>query len=125
MNSEFKSMLVDVGLSAKEMQDITNSGNLLEIESVNYIKKKSSIHGYGVFAKKHIKKGEFIGIGSLGETYKLTLGRWVNHSNKNNSMFYFNTNKDYLLFSTEHIKKGKEILINYRHNALEPKTITI
>ena len=44
MNSEFKSMLVDVGLSAKEMQDITNSGNLLEIESVNYIKKINYRH---------------------------------------------------------------------------------
>ncbi len=88
-------------------------------------KQKSNIHGIGVFASKNLIKDEFIGIAGLNNLFKTTLGRWINHSNKNNARFFFTKNLDVLVFATKNIKINTEIVANYRDHILNPKIINI
>ena len=125
MVSDYELMLKDVNISQKQMNLITNSDNLIETVSVFYKKQKSSIHGIGIFTNKHLSKNEFIGIAGLNDLFKTTLGRWVNHSNKNNAKFFFTKNLDVLMFATKNIKINTEILVNYRDHILNPKIINI
>jgi hypothetical protein len=115
----FISMLKDIGVDAQQLNDITNSGNIVEFNSHMYYKDKSLIHGKGVFAKKDITKGEVIGLGSIDGKCKTTLGRYTNHSDKNNAMFYYLYNADVIMIAKENISKFNEILINYRDHVNE------
>jgi uncharacterized protein len=101
---------------------------------------KSKVHGFGVFAKSNIKKGEIIEIcpvvvlspaesklldrTSLGQYYFdfgknqyafcLGYGAVYNHSYKPNAMFKTNLKKTTIIFrSITEIKKGEEIFTNY------------
>ena len=115
----FDSMLKDIGVDAQQLNDITKSGKVVEFNSHMYYKAESSIHGKGVFAKKDIAKGEVIGLGSIDGKCKTTLGRYTNHSNKNNAMFYYLHNTDVIMIARENISKFNEILINYRDHVNE------
>ena len=115
----FISMLKDIGFNADQLQTITNYGNVVEFNSHMYYKDNSLIHGQGVFAKKNIVKGEVIGLGNIDGKYKTILGRYTNHSNKNNAMFYYLYNNDVIMIAENNIPKFNEILINYRDHVNE------
>ena len=115
----FKSMLKDIGYSAEQLQSITDHGSVAEFKSHMYYKDKSSIHGTGVFAKKDITKGEIIGLGCIDGKCKTILGRYTNHSDKNNAMFYYLYNNDVIMIAEKNIPKFNEILINYRDHVNE------
>jgi SET domain-containing protein len=99
---------------------------------------KSTIHGFGVFAKREIRKGETIEecpyivsdpeeknperIQSYlfsGPTKRTTLillgyGCVYNHSKNNNADYYSNDKKKVIVFyATRKIMKGEEIFSNY------------
>jgi SET domain-containing protein len=116
--SGFIGMLKDLNITKEKLNTITHSGVTIEFESDFYYKDKSSIHGVGVFALKNINKGEVIGIGSIDNKYKTTLGRFTNHSDNNNCMFYYLKNNDVVMVAVKDISKNKEILINYRDHVL-------
>jgi SET domain-containing protein len=115
----FVSMLKDINVSVEQLQTITKSGKVVEFNSHVYYKDKSLIHGQGVFAKKNIAKGEVIGLGCIDGKYKTTLGRYTNHSDKNNAMFYYLYNNDVIMIAEKNILKFSEILINYRDHVNE------
>ena len=111
-------MLKDLGVNQELLTKITNSGNVIEFKSNVYYKDVSNIHGIGVFALKDICKSEIIGLGSLDSRYKTILGRFTNHSDNNNAMFYYLENNDVIMVAEKNIVKGKEILVNYRDHVL-------
>ena len=116
--SGFIGMLKDLNITKEKLNTITHSGVTIEFESDFYYKDKSSIHGIGVFALKNINKGEVIGIGSIDNKYKTTLGRFTNHSDNNNCVFYYLKNNDVVMVAVKNISKNEEILINYRDHVL-------
>ena len=115
----FEGMLKDFNITKKDLETITKTGEILEFYSKLYEKRKSNIHGYGVFAKRNISKGDVIGLGTIDVYYKTTLGRYTNHSDDNNAKFYFLQNNDMIMVAEEDIIIGSEILINYRHHVNE------
>ena len=115
----FLSMLEDVDVSEKQLDTITKTGRVAEFDSDTYYKDKSDIHGIGVFAKKDITKGEIIGLGSIDLKCKTLLGRYTNHSDDNNAMFYYLYNDDVIMLAEKDIPQFNEILINYRHHVNE------
>ena len=125
MVSDYELMLKDLNLNQKEIDLMTNTNNLLETVSLCYKKRKSKIHGIGIFAKKDINKHEFIGIAGINNLIKTTLCRWMNHSKANNARFFLTKNLDMLTFATKKIKANTEILVNYRDHILNPKIINI
>ena len=116
--SGFIEMLKDLNTTKEKLDIITLSGTTIEFDSDFYYKDKSSIHGLGVFALKNINKGEVIGIGSIDNKYKTTLGRFTNHSDFNNAMFCYLKNNDVAMIAVKYISKNEEILINYRDHVL-------
>ena len=114
----FIEMLKDLNITKEKLNTITNSGTTIEFKSDLYYKDKSSIHGVGVFALKNINKGDIIGLGSIDNKYKTTLGRFTNHSDFNNAMFYYLKNNDVIMVATKDVNKNSEILINYRDHVL-------
>tara|TARA_R100001224_G_scaffold70791_1_gene42934 strand:- start:417 stop:806 length:390 start_codon:yes stop_codon:yes gene_type:complete len=120
--SGYISMLNDLGITQEQLDIITNYGNVLEFETDTYYKDKSIINGIGVFALKKLKKGDIVGIGSIDNKYKTILGRYTNHSNDNNAMFYYLENNDIIMIAEKEIKAKEEILINYRDHVINRNT---
>jgi len=116
--SGFNDMLRDLNVTKQQLNTITHSGEVLEFKSNFYYKAKSNIDGYGVFALKNISKGDIIGVGSIDNKYKTTLGRYTNHHDNNNARFYHLKNDDVVLVAEVDIQESKEILINYRDHVL-------
>ena len=116
--SGFVEMLEDFNITKDQLDEITNTGEVIEFTSNKYYKNISSIHGVGVFAFKDISKKDIIGIGSIDNKYKTTLGRYTNHSDKNNARFYHLRNNDVVMVAEKNIPKDTEILINYRDHTL-------
>ena len=114
----FLGMLSDLNITKEQLNNITHSGKVIDIKSDNYYRGKSDIDGYGIFASKDILSGEIIGLGSIDNKYKTPLGRYTNHSDNNNSMFYYLRNNDVVMIAVEDINIGSEILINYRDHVL-------
>jgi len=99
----------------------------------NIIAKKSTIHGYGVFAGKDLKKGEMIEECHFVFSHckdkvifdfifdvkgRLALlfgyGSLYNHSDKPNADYDFNIKSRIATFKADRvIKKGEEIFISY------------
>jgi SET domain-containing protein len=99
--------------------------------------KKSAIHGYGVFAKKDIKKGEivedcyaiacadqkndlsnFLFTSDGDDSLMLTgYGCIYNHSAQANTDYIFDAENKIIVFKARQwIKKGEELLIDYGKN---------
>jgi len=119
--SDYNKMLEDIGVSEKQVQDITNQCKVIEFDSNVYYKSKSRIHGEGVFASKDIDRESIIGLATIDNFIKTTLGRFVNHSNKKNARFYSLKNKDLVLVAETKILKDQEILVDYRDHVLYQK----
>jgi SET domain-containing protein len=99
---------------------------------------KSSVHGWGGFAKKAIKKGgiieecpyivstaekkhpeeilRYLFTGQKKNTTMVVLGYGAvyNHAKHNNAAYFFDDEKDVIVFIAKRkIKKGEEIFVNY------------
>ncbi len=85
-------------------------------------KSHSKIHGYGLFCRDTILINTIIGvafykINNKGENFDEDycysyIGRWINHSNKNNVTYIMIDNNIYYK-SICNILKDEEILMNY------------
>jgi len=115
----YTKMLIDLGVDQKQMDIITDSLNVIDVKTDSYYRKESSIHSYGVFAKKDIYKHEVIGLGSVDSMNKTFLGRYTNHSDINNTMFYYLANSNVVMVAEKDINKDEELLLNYRDHALQ------
>ena len=115
----YKEMLVDLGVDQNEIDTITNALKVIDVKTDRYYKNNSDIHGEGIFALKDIVKDDIIGLGSIDNVNKTFLGRYTNHSDNSNAMFYYLYNNDVVMVAMENINKDKEILINYRDHALK------
>ena len=92
-------------------------GKVYNIKNDTYVRKKSNIHGFGIFAKKDINKGEVIGIvcGVIkNENYRSYIGRFINHSNIKNVIFVKPNPDTIVALCVKNIKDGEEILVDYR-----------
>ena len=116
-------MLKDLGITQDQMDYVTNRQTTIEFESDMYHKSESKIHGIGVFALRKILKEEIIGLGSVDGTHKTILGRYTNHSDDNNAMFYYLKTRDVVMVAEKDISKGEEIIINYRDHVLNEKCL--
>jgi len=94
-----------------------------------YIIKKSTIHGNGVFANRHIKRGELIEVAIFIKPdkskkmanarssfyYKITphFGSLLNHSKTKDNMELVLINNKYYAIANKNIPTGTEITVNY------------
>lgn len=106
--------------------------------------KKSSMHGYGVFADKTFKKGEIIeecylivskgGDKGLEDYYFDANGKYAmltgfgciyNHLDEPNADYTINTKRKFATFKAEQkIRKGEEIFISYGDDWFKTRDIT-
>tara|TARA_R100000664_G_C2749394_1_gene136795 strand:+ start:399 stop:815 length:417 start_codon:yes stop_codon:yes gene_type:complete len=96
------------------------AGKVICVENSTYCVKDSLIHGQGVFAKKNIRATEIIGtvMGGDKETkYRTCLGRFTNHSNSKNTIFKEVEENKVVAQCIKDIKKGEEILVDYRDHS--------
>ena len=119
--SGYVGMLKDLGITQDQMDYVTNHQTIIEFESDIYRKSESKIHGIGIFALDKIFKEDIIGLGSIDGKHKTILGRYTNHSNDNNAMFYYLKTRDVVMVAERDIDEGEEILINYRDHVLNEK----
>ena len=100
----------------KSKEFLKKAGPVVNDFNNNYDILDSEIHGKGIFATKDMEKGYEIGYGSINKT-RTYAGRYTNHSLNNNAKFYyFKGNSNIILIAENHIKKGEEIVVNYRHH---------
>ena len=100
-NEDWNEFLKEVNFTTKDVEHYLNhvldtpefntiAGEVIDIENSVYIRGKSNIHGYGIFAKKDINKNDIIGI-AIGhinnKRYRSYIGRFANHSNLKNAIF--------------------------------------
>ena len=117
MASDYIKYLKEINATEDQIQFLVNLKNVKETTSSIYHKSDSKIHGVGVFASKNIEKGEIIGDVSKDGKYRTTLGRWVNHSKKNNTKFYYRKDGvNMVAVANKDILKNEEIVVNYRHH---------
>jgi hypothetical protein len=121
--SDWNKLLDENNIKYEDLKKILNSeefrrqaGEVINKKNDFYFKDKSNIHGSGIFAKKHISKDDIIGVvsSSGSEKYRTYLGRFTNHSNTSNVVFRELKPGKVFAISTENIKLGEEILVNYR-----------
>jgi len=87
---------------------------------MDIIKKKSKIHGYGIFAGKEFKKKELLG-NVIEFDYFIfpkiigDLGNYINHCSilYNADLIYNKELNAYQLVARNNIKKNEEILMDY------------
>tara|TARA_Y100000114_G_scaffold124706_1_gene120572 strand:+ start:1291 stop:1683 length:393 start_codon:yes stop_codon:yes gene_type:complete len=114
----YQKMLSDLNCSEDKMQSVTNMLEVISLYNPHVEKKKSDIHGYGMFARKTIKKNTIIGLGTINGIYKTNIGRYTNHSSNPNIEFKFLNNEDAIAIASKDIKKNKEILVDYKNHIL-------
>lgn len=100
------------------MQEVTNMLEVISLYNPYVEKKKSDIHGYGMFTSKVIKKNTIIGLGTINGIYKTHIGRYTNHSSNPNIEFKFLNNEDAIALALKNIEKNKEILVDYKNHIL-------
>jgi pyridoxal/pyridoxine/pyridoxamine kinase len=117
----YEGMLTDLGIEQGQMDVIVDSLNVIDVKTSEYYKGNSDIHGEGIFALKNINEGDIIGLGSIDNTNKTFLGRYTNHSDDRNAMFYYLLNGDVVMVAKAGINKDEEILVNYREHTLQKR----
>ena len=115
----YKEMLVDLGVDQDQINTIVDSLNVINVKTDKYYKSDSIIHGEGIFALNDIVENKVIGLGSIDNINKTFLGRYTNHSDNPNAMFYYLYNDDVVMVANKNISKDEEILINYRDHVLQ------
>ena len=116
--SNYEDIVRDSEMSQEEWDDLVFQDNVVEATSDIYYKGKSKIHGIGLFAKKNLCAGEFIGLFTLHRKYRTPLSRWANHAEDHNALMCNSdddTFKDIIVIACKDIDKDSEILLNYAH----------
>jgi len=105
---------LDNYIRSKEFELI--AGKVVDDKNKNYIISESKIQGVGVFAEKLIKKKEVIGFCTKDNT-RTYLGRYTNHNPDYNVKFlYIKNSPDTIALAFKDIKKGEEIVADYRNH---------
>jgi|TARA_R110000796_G_scaffold3472_3_gene13522 hypothetical protein len=112
----YEDMLSKLNLTREELQRLTEIGEVIEFQNNMYYKSESSVDGLGVFAMRDILQHEMIGLGTIDSIIKTTLGRYTNHSDKNNANFFVLRNGDLIMIAMDNISKDSEIFIDYTHH---------
>jgi len=119
--SDYERMLTDIGMTQEffdKVIEICDKIGIIKPQTDIYYKGESEIQGVGIFAHKNIKEGDVIGLASVDRINKTLLGRYTNHSDNKNAMFYYLANDDQIMIATKDIDKDEEIVIDYRDNLL-------
>ena len=98
------------------------AGRIIDIDNDIYNKKKSDIHGFGIFAKKDIYKDQIIGDVFFfvnKEKCRSYIARYTNHSNIKNAIFKELNDGSCICVCCKDIKKNEEILVDYRDHFLK------
>ena len=111
----------ELGCTKEQLEELTRKGPVIEIKSDFVKREMSSIHGYGMFAKKDIEKNQYIGMASIDNKYKTYLGRYVNHSRRANIKFIFTDTGDLITKAIKEIKRGEELFVDYTNHFLTPE----
>ena len=67
-NFDIQYVLDKLNLTIEELNKLSDTGPVIDIKSYLAERKKSNIHGYGMFAKNKILKGNLIGMASIDNT---------------------------------------------------------
>jgi hypothetical protein len=117
---DFKVFLNEINFSEQQLKDwmkYMDKYYYIEEKSNIYYKKKSNIHGFGLFSCINIYKDFIIGNGYINNK-RTPLARYTNHSNKPNIVFK-KVNEDIIAVAIKDIEKDEELLVNYRHELLK------
>jgi hypothetical protein len=74
-----------------------------------------------MFAQVDLEQGDIIGLASVNAIHKTYLGRYTNHSHNPNIDFLYLQNYDLIGVAKQPIKKGEELLVDYRNHILTPQ----
>ena len=132
-NQDWRKFMEENNLTTEDIDFYLNSildtpefdktvGKVINIKNNIYTKQVSSIHGFGIFAKKDINKNDIIGIVlgfENGEKYRSYIGRFTNHSNIKNTIFKELDSGNVIAVCTKNIKENEEILVDYRDHFLK------
>ena len=89
-----------------------------------YTLNKSKIHGNGLFINKEVEKNKVIGYASK-DNQRTYLGRYTNHSPDYNAKFLcIKNSSDMITVACRKIKKGEEILVDYRNHTFNKEYYT-
>ena len=118
---EFLEMLDDLKLSEQDLEEISKTGEVVKFKTLTVKRKKSKIHGYGMFALIDLEEGDIIGLASINAIHKTYLGRYTNHSHNPNIEFLYLQNYDLIAVAKQDINTGQELLVDYRNHILTPQ----
>jgi SET domain-containing protein len=114
-------VLDKLNISIEDLDSLSETGPVIDVKSSFVERKKSIIHGYGMFAKENIPKGNIIGMASIDNTYKTYLGRYTNHSSSPNIYFLYTRTNDIVVQAMKDIQKGEELFLDYTCHFLNPE----
>jgi len=119
-NLDYLEMLKEFGLNEEKVREQIESadfekvaGKIVPEETKKYIVKHSLINGKGVFTCINFPKNYMLGHVLINNNRTL-LARYVNHSSNNNAIFHRREDGTMVAFLIKDVKKGEEILVNYR-----------
>lgn len=111
--SEFELLCEELGYTPEQVREISeNTGDMISIDNDGVYIADSDIEGKGVFATKDYKAGETVGVSRI-QFDRTELGRYTNHSFKNNAKCVV-MNKSIFFVANREIKKDEEITVDYR-----------
>lgn len=112
VREDYNSMLLGYGLDDNLVKEDMEKHEVVKLESKYFQIEDSGISGKGLFTKKSIKAGTYIG-DAISNGIKTTLGRYVNHSMYPN--IYYNFNEDKIgVYTLYDLEKGTELTSDYR-----------
>jgi len=110
-------------ITIDELWEMTNSGDVLDVDFPSVVRKKSKVHGYGMFATQDIAGGDVIGAALVDGTYKTYLGRYVNHANSPNVKFLYLDAQNAVAMAVEDVSEGEELFVDYPSHMLSPELL--
>lgn len=126
-NRKFSDAIQFLGLSSEEVKTISeNEEDQIPFPqgSFGVELKKSTIHGYGLFATQNFQKGQFIAMARILNK-RTPAGRYCNHSGDPNSAMTLMENGNVSLDAIKQIKPGDEILNDYYISFTETRTLEL
>ena len=110
-------------LTIDDMWEMTNKGDVLDVDFPSAVRKESKVHGYGMFATQDIEQGDVIGAGLVDGTHKTFLGRYTNHANTPNIKFLYINSDNAVAIAVEDIAGGEELFVDYPSHILNPELL--
>lgn len=110
---DFAAFLHQAGISQPALDEIVNTDDeTIETELPGIERKKSKIHGIGMFATRSFSKGDAVCPGRVSGRRTLA-GRWINHSVDAN-IEPVSFDGDIFAVAKTDIHQGDELLVDYR-----------